>query len=64
MQPPSTAPASQHPPLLEKYITMYIAELVQAGRFLDAVHVFEQYDTPVNALNTYKMLIDVVGSAG
>ncbi|CAD5234656.1 unnamed protein product [Bursaphelenchus xylophilus] len=56
----STAAQQNHPALLEKYVAMYVSELIQAEKFNDAVKLFEQYGTPLNTFNTYKMLLDVM----
>lgn len=47
---------------MDKYIAMYVTELMNEERYLDAVKVFEEYGASANPqnFNIYKRLIDTV----
>ncbi|CAD5229200.1 unnamed protein product [Bursaphelenchus okinawaensis] len=56
----STAAQQKHAALLEKYVTMYVSELIKDERYNESIKIFEQYGTPLNTFNTYKMLLDLM----
>uniref|UniRef100_A0A0N4ZD27 WD_REPEATS_REGION domain-containing protein n=1 Tax=Parastrongyloides trichosuri TaxID=131310 RepID=A0A0N4ZD27_PARTI len=56
-----TAVKQNHQPLVDKYVAMYVAELLKEKLYHKAIKIFETYGASSNRenLNIYKMLIDI-----